>query len=216
MGKTVLYAKTSSSEQTIDHQRLMAEQAGFKIDDVIEDSGVSGVQIPLREREGGKRLFDLLSNGDILVVRWIDRLGRNYAGIQANIRLFLDRGVTIKTVINDMKFDSKPPDAMSRAVRDTMLSFLSSMAEAQEIAQKEAQKAGIAHARENKRELYKGRKPTYTFEDVSRIQALISEGMGVNQIAIEIGLNKFTVSRISRDIGGALAKLSNWELRSAP
>ena len=90
MGKTVLYAKTSSSEQTIDHQRLMAEQAGFEIDDIIEDIGMLGVQIPLREREGGKRLFDLLSDGDILVVRWIDHLGRNYAGIQANIRLFLD------------------------------------------------------------------------------------------------------------------------------
>ena len=216
MGKTVLYAKTSSSEQTIDHQRLMAEQAGFEIDDIIEDIGMLGVQIPLREREGGKRLFDLLSDGDILVVRWIDHLGRNYAGIQANIRLFLDRGVTIKTVINDMKFDSGPTDAMTKAVRDAMLSFLSSMAEAQEIAHKEAQKAGIAHARETKTELYKGRKPTYTFEDVSRIQALLSEGMGINQIAREIGLNKFAVSRISRDIGGAFAKLSKWELRSAP
>lgn len=216
MAKTVLYARTSSSEQTIAHQKTMAEQAGFQIDDVIEDKGVSGVPIPLREREGGKRLFDLLRDGDVLVVRWIDRLGRNYDGIQANIRLFLERGVTIKTVINDMVFDAKPADAMSKAVRDAMLSFMSAMAEAQTIAQKEAQKAGIAHARETKPELYKGRKPTYTFEDVSRIQSLHAEGMGVNQIAREIGLNKFAVSRINRDIDGALAKLSKWELRSAP
>ena len=215
MVKTLLYARTSSPEQTIDHQTLIAEQAGFKIDDVIEDSDVSGAQIPLRERDGGKRLFDLLKDGDILVVRWVDRLGRNYDGIQANIRLFLDRGVTIKTVINKMVFDAKPPDAMSKAVREAMLSFMSAMAEAQAIGLKEAQRAGIAHARATKPELYKGRKPTYTFDDVSRIQALRSEGIGVNQIAREIGLNKFAVSRISRDIDGALAKLSKWELRSA-
>ena len=153
----------------------------------------------------------------IIAVRFtIDRLGRNYDGIQANIRLFLERGVTIKTVINGMVFDAKPPDAMSKAVIEAMLSFMTAMAEAQTIAQNEAQKAGIAHARKTKPELYRGRKPTYTFEDVSRIQALQSEGMGVNQIAREIGLNKFAVSRISRDIDGALAKLSKWELRSAP
>ena len=49
----------STAEQTIAHQRTQAEAAGFVIDDVIEDEGVSGVQIPLAERDGGKRLFDL-------------------------------------------------------------------------------------------------------------------------------------------------------------
>jgi hypothetical protein len=30
--------------------------------------------------------------------------------------LFIESGVTIKTVINNMMFDAKPPDAMSKAV----------------------------------------------------------------------------------------------------
>ena len=148
MSRTVLYARVSTAEQTIAHQRTQAEAAGFVIDDVIEDEGVSGVQVPLAERDGGKRLFDLLRDGDVLVCRWIDRLGRNYDDIQKNIRLFLDRGVTIKTVINGMTFDAKPQDAMGKAVRDAMLSFMSAMAEAQAAAMKEAQAAGIAHARD--------------------------------------------------------------------
>ena len=41
--------------------------------------------------------------------------------------LFLDRGVTIRTVINGMTFDAKPPDAMAKAIRDAMLSFMSAM-----------------------------------------------------------------------------------------
>jgi putative DNA-invertase from lambdoid prophage Rac len=40
---TVLYARVSTSEQTIDHQRTQAEKAGFKLDQVIWDEGVSGV-----------------------------------------------------------------------------------------------------------------------------------------------------------------------------
>ena len=159
MSKTILYMRTSTAEQTVGHQREQALKAGFIIDDVIEDEGISGVQTPLAERPNGKRLFDILRDGDVLVVRWIDRLGRNYDDIQKNIRIFLDRGVSIKTVINQMTFDAKPKDAMAKAIRDAMLSFMSAMAEAQAIAMKEAQAAGIAHAKQKKRMLIKGANP---------------------------------------------------------
>ena len=210
MSKTVLYVRTSTSEQTIEHQLSQAKQAGFTFDDVIEDEGVSGVSTPLAERPNGKRLFDLLRDGDTLVVRWVDRLGRNYDDIQKNIRLFLDRGVTIRTVINSMTFDAKPPDAMAKAIRDAMLSFMSAMAEAQALAMKEAQSAGIAHAKANKPDSYKGRKPSYTAAQVSLIMQKFKEGDGVNKIARDVGLSKFSVSRITRDPDKALESLSRW------
>ena len=210
MSKTVLYVRTSTSEQTIEHQLSQAKQAGFTFDDVIEDEGVSGVSTPLAERPNGKRLFDLLRDGDTLVVRWVDRLGRNYDDIQKNIRLFLDRGVTIRTVINGMTFDAKPPDAMAKAIRDAMLSFMSAMAEAQALAMKEAQSAGIAHAKANKPDSYKGRKPSYTAAQVSLIMQKFKEGDGVNKIARDVGLTKFSVSRITRDPDKALESLSRW------
>ena len=211
MARTVLYARLSTAEQTIAHQRTQAETAGFVIDDVIEDEGVSGVQIPLAERNGGKRLFDLLRDDDVLVCRWIDRLGRNYDDIQKNIRLFLDRGVTIKTVINGMTFDAKPKDAMSKAVRDAMLSFMSAMAEAQAVAIKEAQAAGIAHARDAAPTKYKGRKPSFTAEKLMQIEQLSQQGVGNNEIARQVGLSKFAVSRILKDVEAAQIKLRRWE-----
>ena len=210
MSKTVLYVRTSTSEQTTEHQLSQAKQAGFTFDDVIEDEGVSGVSTPLAERPNGKRLFDLLRDGDTLVVRWVDRLGRNYDDIQKNIRLFLDRGVTIRTVINGMTFDAKPPDAMAKAIRDAMLSFMSAMAEAQALAMKEAQSAGIAHAKATKPDSYKGRKPSYTAAQVSLIMQKFKEGDGVNKIARDVGLSKFSVSRITRDPDKALKSLSRW------
>jgi putative DNA-invertase from lambdoid prophage Rac len=211
IGRTVLYARVSTAEQTLAHQRTQAEAAGFVIDDVIEDEGVSGVQIPLAEREGGKRLFDLLRDDDVLLCRWVDRLGRNYDDIQKNIRLFLDRGVTIKTVINGMTFDAKPQDAMGKAVRDAMLSFMSAMAEAQAVAMKEAQAAGIAHAREAAPMKYKGRKPSFTAEQLMQIEQLSQQGVGNNEIARQVGLSKFAVSRILKDVEAAQMKLGRWE-----
>ena len=86
----------STSDQTVEHQREQAEKAGFKIDKVITDNGVSGISTKLSERSQGKRLFDILQSGDTLVVRWIDRLGRDYRDVSDTIRHFMREGVVIR------------------------------------------------------------------------------------------------------------------------
>ena len=50
---TVLYARVSTSEQTIEHQQTQAEKAGFKFDNVIWDEGVSGISTKLADRPQG-------------------------------------------------------------------------------------------------------------------------------------------------------------------
>src|SRR6201990_788111 len=147
--RTILYARVSTKEQTLDHQRTQAEEAGFKIDEVVADHGVSGVSTKLAERPQGRRLFDLLRNGDTLVVRWVDRLGRNYQDICDTIREFMRRGVVIRTVINGITFDGATKDAMQCAIRDALIAFMAATAQAQAEATKEAQRAGIAHAKAN-------------------------------------------------------------------
>jgi predicted site-specific integrase-resolvase len=94
--KTVLYCRVSTLDQTLEHQRVQAEQAGFMPDLVLSDHGISGVATRLRDRPEGKRLFDVLREGDILVVRWVDRLGRNYADVTDTIREFIRRGVVFE------------------------------------------------------------------------------------------------------------------------
>src|SRR5437016_662282 len=46
----------------------------------------------------GRRLFDLLRSGDTLVVRWVDRVGRNYQDICDTLREFIRRGA-VKDVL---------------------------------------------------------------------------------------------------------------------
>jgi DNA invertase Pin-like site-specific DNA recombinase len=207
---TFLYARTSTSEQTIAHQRTQAEAMGFRFDDVVCDDGVSGVTTRLSERAGGKRLFDLLRGGDTLVVRWIDRLGRNYEDVTTNLRTFMQRGVIVRTVINDMVFDGATKDPMQQAMRDALIGFMAAQAQAQAEAAKEAQRAGIAHAKSNGRK-YLGRKPSYSAEDVSRVLGLLGEGRTPSAISKELGLSRQAIYRIKEDPSGAFATAQAWE-----
>jgi DNA invertase Pin-like site-specific DNA recombinase len=67
---------------------------------VVADHGISGVATRLCERPEGKPLFDILRAGDVLVVRWIDRLGRSYQDVTDTIREFIRRQIRIETVIS--------------------------------------------------------------------------------------------------------------------
>ncbi|MBJ3778895.1 recombinase family protein [Acuticoccus sp. 2012] len=208
MPRTILYARVSTTEQTASHQLAQAEAAGFAIDEVITDHGVSGVSVPLAERPDGRRLFDILRHGDTLVVRWIDRLGRNYSDVTATVRELLDRGVTIRTVINAMTFDGASTDPMTRAVRDALLGFMAAMAEAQAETTKEAQAAGIAAARE--RGVYRGRKPSFDREKLDKVVELLAAGTGPAEIARVAGVSRQTVYRIRDDPAAAERALRAW------
>jgi len=207
---TVLYARVSTADQTLDHQRTQAEAAGFKLDRVVADNGVSGVSTRLADRPEGRRLFDILRAGDTLVVRWVDRLGRNYGDVCDSIRQFLSRGVVIRTVINNMTFNGATKDPMQKTVRDALIAFMAATAEAQAEATKQAQRAGIEHAKANS-DSYRGRKPIYTREQLRAVQET-PESTAVTQVAKATGLSRQTIYRIQGDPAGAEKALASWGL----
>lgn len=211
---TIFYARVSTAEQTIEHQVIQAKAAGFVFDDVVTDDGVSGVTTKLSDRVGGRRLFDLLRAGDTLVVRWVDRLGRNYEDVSDNIRAFMRRGVVIKTIINGMVYDGAAKDPMTQAVRDALIGFMAALSQAQVEATKEAQKAGIAHVKASpnpdKPKTYLGRKPTYTEGQISQVIALTGEGKGVSEVAKHLGLSRAAIYRIQKSPSDAIASVRAW------
>lgn len=210
MSKTILYVRVSTTEQTSDHQLEQARKAGFEIDQVVTDHGTSGVTTKLADRDGGKRLFDLLREGDTLVVRWVDRLGRNYQDVTDTIREFINRGVTINTVINGMVFDGTTRDPTQKAIRDALIGFMAAMAEAQAEATKEAQRAGIEHHKAASPEKFKGRKPTFNRASFEQVKAMLNAGQGHSAIAKATGVNRNAVIRIAQDPAKAEAALAKW------
>ena len=209
--KTVLYCRVSTLDQTLDHQRTQAHQNGFKPDLVLADHGVSGVSTRLCERPEGRRLFDILREGDILVVRWIDRLGRNYQDVTDTVREFIRRGIRVETVINRISFDGTTADPMKQAVRDSLVAFMAATAQAQAEVTKEAQKAGIAHAQtHDDGTKYRGRKPTFTFDQFTRVRELLNQGLGVSAVAKTVGLKRQSIYRILAQPEKQLAALRAW------
>ena len=207
---TILYARVSTLDQTAEHQRTQAEGAGFTIDGVITDHGVSGVNTNLFDRTGGARLLDKLRRGDTLVVRWIDRLGRNYQDVTQSVRRFMDMGVIVRTVINGMTFDGSTADPMQKAVRDALLAFMAAMGEAQAEATKAAQTAGIAHAKASGERTYLGRKPSFTADQLQTVSDMLAQDAGISAVAKVTGLSRQTVYRIQADPAGQAAALVAW------
>jgi putative DNA-invertase from lambdoid prophage Rac len=208
----VLYARVSTTDQTTAHQVSQAKAAGFKIDKAVSDEGVSGIATKLCEREQGKRLFDMLRAGDTLVVRWVDRLGRNYTDVVDTIREFMRRGVIIKTVINGMTFDGSTTDPMQQAVRDALIAFMAATAQAQAEATKSAQRAGIDHKRRAQPSAYLGRKPDRATFDRISLALNSASPPSLSVIAKAEGLSKQTVFRLKREPLAALAALDAWGL----
>jgi len=209
---TILYGRVSTIEQTAEHQLTQAKAAGFKIKDAVFDNGTSGVSTRLVERPEGRRLFDKLRGGDVLVVRWVDRLGRNYDDVVETIREFMRRGVVIKTVINGMTFDGATKDPVQKAVRDALIAFMAATAQAQAEATKAAQRAGIEHAKQSDDQKYLGRKPSFTRQQFRTVRDMLGQAAGIAQVAKASGLTRQTVYRIKGDPAACEAALAAWGL----
>lgn len=151
----------------------------------------------------------MLRAGDVLVVRWVDRLGRNYQDVCDTIREFMRRGVVIKTIINSMTFDGATKDPMQQAVRDALIAFMAATAQAQAEATKAAQTAGIEHAKAQG-DRYRGRKPSYTRDQLRAVHDLLGQEAGISVIAKTTGLSRQAIYRIKDDPVGAEAVLTSW------
>jgi putative DNA-invertase from lambdoid prophage Rac len=201
----ILYGRVSTIEQTAEHQLTQAKAAGFKITEAVFDNGTSGVSTRLVERTEVRA-------GDVLVVRWVDRLGRNYDDVVETIREFMRRGVVIKTVINGMTFNGATKDPVHKAVRDALIAFMAATAQAQAEATKAAQRAGIDHAKQSGERKYLGRKPGFTRQQFRIVSELLGQAMGVAQIAKAVGLTRQTIYRIKDDPAACEAALTAWGL----
>ncbi len=147
----------------------------------------------------------------MLVVRWVDRLGRNYEDVCDTIREFMRRGVVIRTVINNFTFDGATKDPMRQAVRDALIAFMAAISQAQAEATRAAQRAGIEHAKQSSERAYLGRKPSFDREQFAKVRAMLGQqAVGIAQIAKETGLTRQTVYRIKDDPAGAEAALAAW------
>ncbi len=123
----------------------------------------------------------------------------------------MGRGVVVRTVIHGLSFDGATTDPMGQAVRDALIGFMAALSQAQAEATKEAQRAGIEHAKA-KPGKYRGRKPSYTGEQLKNVLAMLGRGDGTSAVARAAGLSWQAVLRIRADPAEAHKLISLWGL----
>ena len=138
------YIRVSSKDQKIDRQ--YEELKKLNIDDKhIFIDKMSGKDF---ERDSYKRLIKKLKPNDLLVIKSIDRLGRNYDMIIDEwSRITKDIGANIKVIDMPLLDTQSENDLMRRFISDVVLQILSFVAENERINIKQRQAEGIKVAK---------------------------------------------------------------------
>lgn len=143
MGETYGYVRVSTQEQNEERQMLALYEAGIVEKNIYMDK-LSGKDF---NRPKYKMLVKRLKENDLLYVKSIDRLGRNYEEILEQWR-FLTKEKRIDIVVLDMPLldTRRGKDLMGTFLSDIVLQVLSFVAENERRNIKERQREGIEAA----------------------------------------------------------------------
>lgn len=144
MGKTYGYARVSTKEQNLDRQLDAMREFGVASDLVFADKA-SGKDF---ERPEYRRLIAMLREGDVLVVKSIDRLGRNYEEILNEWRRITKELKSAIVVIDMPLLDTRERrDGLTGVlISDIVLQLLSYVAQVERENIKRRQTEGIVAA----------------------------------------------------------------------
>ena len=153
-GKLYGYIRVSTKEQNEDRQRLAMYEFGIADRELYMDKQ-SGKDF---ERPNYKRLMRKIKPGDTLVIKSIDRLGRNYEEILEQWRI-ITRDKKAAIVVLDMPLlDTRQGrDLTGTLIADIVLQLLSYVAQTEREFIRQRQAEGIAAAKA--RGVHMGRAP---------------------------------------------------------
>lgn len=138
------YVRVSTKEQNENRQLIAMQNFGVKQSNIYMDK-LSGKDF---ERPKYKRLMKKIKPGDTLVIKSIDRLGRNYEEILEQWRI-ITKEKQVGIVVLDMPLlDTRHKnDLTGTLIADIVLQLLSYVAETERINIRQRQAEGIAAAK---------------------------------------------------------------------
>ncbi len=138
------YVRVSTREQNEDRQVLALHEVGIPDSNIFMDKQ-SGKDF---ERPRYKRLVRRLKKDDLLYIKSIDRLGRNYVEIQEQWRILTkEKGVDIVVIDMPLLDTRRGKDLVGTFLSDIVLQVLSFVAENERTNIRQRQAEGIAAAK---------------------------------------------------------------------
>ncbi|MDR2569169.1 MAG: recombinase family protein [Oscillospiraceae bacterium] len=193
--KTYGYIRVSSADQCEDRQVMSMKEIGIPLENIYIDKQ-SGKDF---ERISYKLLMKKLRAGDLLYIKSIDRLGRNYDEIQNQWRL-LTREKCVDIVVIDIPLlDTRiNKDLIGTLIADLVLQILSYVAHSERDIIRQRQAEGIRAARA--RGVHLGRpvkKPSENFNEV--IKSWERGKLPFFEVLAQTGLTESTFYRRLRE-----------------
>ncbi len=138
------YARVSSKDQNEDRQRIALHEMGVPEANIYIDKQ-SGKDF---ERPAYRRMVRKLKSDDLLYIKSIDRLGRNYEEIQKQWRILTkEKGVDICVIDMPLLDTRRGKDLVGTFLSDIVLQVLSFVAENERSNIRQRQAEGIAAAK---------------------------------------------------------------------
>ena len=138
------YIRVSSADQNEDRQLLAMRELDIPTTNIFVDKQ-SGKDF---ERVEYKRLVERLNTGDLLYIKSIDRLGRNYEEIQNQWRILTkEKGVDIVVLDMELLDTRKEKNLLGTFIADLVLQVLSFVAQTERENIRQRQAEGIASAK---------------------------------------------------------------------
>jgi len=138
------YIRVSTRDQNEDRQYIAMKEAGIPDRNIYLDKQ-SGKDF---QREQYKRLVRRIKKDDLLYIKSIDRLGRNYKEILEQWRVLTkEKGVDIVVMDMPLLDTRRGKDLMGTFLSDIVLQVLSFVAENERVNIRRRQAEGIAAAR---------------------------------------------------------------------
>ena len=148
------YVRVSSIDQNEARQMIAMKEQGIPEKNIFLDKQ-SGKDF---ERPEFQRMVRKLKSGDVLFIKSIDRLGRNYDEILWQWRFLVEKKECAIVVLDMPLLDTRSgKDLMGKVISDIVLQLLSYVAQTEREFNKQRQAEGIAAAKA--RGVQFGRKP---------------------------------------------------------
>ncbi len=179
------YARVSTKEQNEQRQLIALTRFGLREEQIYVDKQ-SGKDF---ERRSYKRLMRKIKSGDTLVVKSIDRLGRNYEEILEQWRIITKEKAAAIVVLDMPLLDTRQHrDLTGTLIADIVLQLLSYVAQTEREAIRQRQAEGIAAAKA--RGVRFGRPPLPPPEDLPAVR----EAWENREISAREGARRLKVS----------------------
>ena len=192
------YIRVSTKDQNEQRQLIAMQEFGITGKQIYMDKQ-SGKDF---ERNNYKRLIRKLKNGDTLVIKSIDRLGRNYDEILEQWRLITKEKQAAIVVIDMPLLDTRQSrDLTGTLIADIVLQLLSYVAQTEREFIRQRQAEGIAAAKQQGVKF--GRKPmerTATFYAIK--ERWLRKELSARNAAKQLGITHSTFLRWANEENG--------------